>query len=533
MGHRGQTVLIVVLVMTAILTVFVVMRSDFRRHAHHETVRALAGQSALWTARARAECAVADLMRAAGDPNAPYYRELRTRILKAPVASVDLTDLCDDKPKLPAAFRWAGPRRAEGPVGSVSVERVTARVERLDALPRPDGLAGTREDECAGLLVVEAAASATVGGVTVRRALTECRELKVTLAGPPRPFEAVSLYVGDLARLTDPARANRARAKLFEQLDWAVQKLSAVPDSMPMDQRQRLGAIAGAIPTGAARETGMPPLPERPAALVHVDDPHETKIDLSRLDLAALLEADLIKIGEQRGDIERGLGSNDPQRAEELVDKATTLARWFNQALMRGWFFQKSFRLVTRDDAGFTQGIGPYEGRLSPAWYHRRTVHRLDPAGAVFREWRAGTRQLAGVFEVPGSARLDLSGPVGGRAVLVCGAAEVNLRDMPAADPGEHLTLVVDAGRVTIGGTVHASLILGDRASLVMDASSHLFGTLIWARPAQRLALAGMIENDPQAAAGATPQTLLGAPGFAPYAIALSPQALWTEGERQ
>ena len=530
--RRGQTILVVVLVVTAILTVFVVMRSDFRRHAHKETVRALAGQVALWTAQSMAESAVSDLMRAAGDPSAAKYRDVRKRMVAA-TGAVDLTDLLEPPLKLPPAFRWAGPRRAEGPIGAVKLERVTAHVESLAGFPRPDGSPAGMEDERTGILVVQAAASATVGGVEVKRTISECRELKLVLAGPPRPFDAVGLYFGELSGLTDAARANRARAKVFSHMDWAVNRLSNLPPGMSDRTRQRLLAISAGLPNGAGRESGMPPLPEVSAAVVQVADPHSRKLDLARLDLASVLEADVAKIAESRATIDSGLSNPDPARADDLVDKATYLARLFNQALMHGWFYQKQFRIVPRTDDAFTQGIAPYEERLATAWYRPRTVHRLDPADEVYRDWRAGKRQLTGVFELPGSARFELSGPVSGRLVLVLGDRDVTLRDVTAGQPGEHLTVVLESGRLQLGGTVHASLILGDRVTLAMDSATTLAGTLTWAHPPGRPALAGTLDADGHAMAGDSPVQASGWSGFGVFALGLSPAPIWTEGDRQ
>lgn len=511
--RRGVATLALVLVLLGAAGIALMARRALAGSWQGQVALLAAGEHADAALRATFAQVAARLQSAAGDPADPAYRPLRARVLSAGQRPVEVTDLAQIGAPRPALFLRAAPGAPERPLGQLADLAWVARLERVE--PLATGLG----DERVGWLRLWGRADVVSGGHHVTRERTEWRELKLVLAGPPRPFDQVGLYVEELERVTDLARARSLRAQVLDELATFRTRLARARAVATGDALARLVALLESFPEPGAAEARVPLLPGGACAITA----SARRVDLSCLDLARHLASDLERVRAARARLE---AAGVPGLEEAAYAEAAAL----NHALLRLWSFSRELRPWDRSQSAFAQVIEPCRPRLAPAWFEERLTAELRPDGALFRDWSAGTRALHGAFRVRSERPLSLSGPRAGRAVLVVDAPALDLRDLGPDADGQLLTIVAARGDVHVSGTVRACLLLSGDATLRVDADAVLEGTLALGAGA-RLVAAGALVRSGEASAGDTVADGLARAGHGPWALALS-GALVTEVPR-
>jgi len=529
----GFTGFLIVLTLLAVAGVMLVSQSVMTRGLHHQAVATLAGANALATVQWALRDAFAQVCRAASDPNDRSFAGLRRQLVQSKTPTTDLSSLLSIDPKR-SALQWTRERSsAKRPIGEMTLESVRCTVEQL--VPVPDTLTGSTDrgspDEKTGLVRFQSRAAVRLAGRTVRRELSEYREIKVVLAGPPRPFDGVGLYLRDLQKVTDPVKANLLRDKILAALDQTKSELSSLKKALLPDVQKEMESIYNGLPKDSNRERMVPRLPEGPAVLVGLS--FRGSLDFSALDLAARLQDDFALLSSVRVPFQQAVRAAENDGGRQLLKETIELIKAFNRALMRLWIYQREFRLVARDGLEFAKRIGPYEERLTPVWFVDRTLADLDPSGPLYSDWLAGRRALSGVFRVRSSGPMTLSGCLFGRAVLVVDTPELTLKDLDLPrDQEDLLTIVCCKGTVKLSGTVRVQLIVSGEARVEPSEGSQLTGSLLFSGERLSLTKSSKLVRDATGFSGASLEQSLSKSGRGAYAVGISPVPLWVRGDR-
>jgi hypothetical protein len=547
--RSGQMALGIVLFILTLAFLGLWTRQGVALQSQVDAARFLAGQSAMLSGRRATAGMVKGLLPALVDPKNPAFLTVRKRLIQSTASTVDLTDLGAVPKDLESIF-WrpvAGSKRPslgqkENPksdeplrqLGTVTLHEARMKVEDLHLIGL-DPRQPTRDpadlvpDERVGLLKTEVSVSTKVGGHVVRRKLTECRELKLVLSGPPRPFDQMGLYLGDLATITDPKEANALRDRVFEVLDdmdRELTRLTAAERNFGASL-SRLARIQNGLPGRGNRAEAVPRLPEEPAVLYGLSDAEEP-FSLASLDLAADLKRDLASITSARSAF-----SQEVRRQKDATEAATRLARFLNQAVMRIWQYHQTFRILPRGQEEFANRLAPYEAHATSTWYDRRVLMDLTEDSPTFQDWLSGKRELTGVFRLKSAKPLRLTGSLRGRAVLVIDAPDLSLSDVAQLPGNSLVTLVVNRGTLRLSGAVHAALLVGADARLSLSKDANLTGSLIVPRPRARTEWVGTLMPSSAVPGAESVNAALALPGRGAYALAISPNPLWVEGDRQ
>lgn len=538
-GRKDGFALFVLVVLLAALSAMTILVQTTRTSSQHEqAVGVLADRNATGTAQAALDEAFRQLCTAASDPSDPRFPELRRRLAGSAAQVVDLADLVH-LGDVAATLKW---KREKAPattsLGKLALKSFRCVAQKVSPLGdfRIEGAAqptySASPDERGGLICLQAAAEVKLAGKTVRREITETRELRVVVAGPPRPFDQIGFYARDLSYLTHAGRANQLRRKLLDELADIKAKFSQLPSGVTAEFQKKLQAIYNGLPAQEKAEAKVLPLPEGPVAVTGfgIPGPH----DLAGLNLAARLEEDLVQIHEARANLDSAAQRAASDGGAQLVAQATQTVQAFNRAIQRMWGYQRDFRMFPRTAPEFYRALGAYEERLHPAWFQQRTAINLDPKSALYADWRAGRRSLSGVFQLKSAQPLVLGGPLSGRAVVVVEAPELKLENlMPSGGERELVTVVVESGRVRLSGEVHAVLIATGSAQVEIEPGCQMQGSLLLGTDAAPSRLAGQLRPEWCTAAGLTLGEALNAPGRGAYAVGISPAPLWRKGDRQ
>lgn len=530
-GGRRGTALVLVLALLGVVFAGVIAQHGAARYVSHQTSTGLAGAQALRTAHGLIDRAFAELAVIAATPAHPQYAELRRRLATAKDESVDLSDLVPAV-KSDGALFWKRAKQAvQRPVGTVTTEPVKARAESFRRYPeRLDQPSVQVDDERTGLLALEARVSVTLAGQTTSRTLVERRELKLVVAGPPRPFDQTALVVEELSALTDPERANQQRALLLTILDDTIAKIQGVQAQLAPDVASTLAQIQAAAPRPDQRERLLPRLPVERAGVVGLSK--KGSVTFAWLDLAARLEEDVKELETLHRRVLAAAGQVGADGGRELLERVTASLSVYNRASTRIWEYQRLLKVFPSSGPAYQQVFGVYGPRLSATWYADRAVLGLDPKHPLFVDWTAGRRELDGVFEVKSATDLRIEGPRAGRTVLCVDAPAVELSGLTRATPGDLCTVVITRGRVRLTGRVDAYVIVDASARIEMAPGCELTGGLAL-RAGAGHQLAGKLTWSPTVPTGLTTPIALAMPGRGPYGLAFSPVPLYTDGSRQ
>lgn len=528
-GTQRTGVTALVLVITLLGFAFAGAAAQFgaARHLSSQTASGLAGAQALRTAQNLLDGAADALARAAGDPAHPHFAELRRRLVTAKVARVDLSDLVPAGP-VTGALSWKRAHHpAAQPVGTVTAEPV--RATALDVRPLPEKIDGTGavEDERTGWIELVAHVNVTLAGATVTRTLTERREFKLVVAGPPRPFDQTALVLEDLAAVTDAEKANRERTKLLAMLDDTIAKVQSVSASLEPHVAKELADIQKSAPRPDQRDRLMPKLPAGRAGAVGLSQ--AGGVGLAWLDLGSRLEEDVRELSALHTAMVSAADRAAQDGGKELLERVIASLSVYNRASTRIWEYQRILKIWPASSQDYKTVFEYYGPRLSAAWYAPRAVASLD--GELMAAWTSGRRALQGVFELRSAQPVRLEGARAGRTVLVVDAPSVELANLTAARPGDLITVVVTRGRVRVTGRADAYLIADAQVAVEMSADAVLHGGLAL-RSSGGHALRGRVQWTPGTPTGRTAAEAL-ARAVSPYALALSPVPLLTEGVRQ
>lgn len=488
------------------------------RGARRELVEAARGQASAAVEELRAGVAAA-----ANQPDHRVFRRLRLA-LDAPWSRLDLTpDL--DPPALDVAPRHG--RVGEEPGARVAT-RVLSHQVTLESPRSVDAASGSEELVALLTLDVRAEARDRGGRFEVRRVARF--ELRISLAGPPRPFDQVALYLGRASGAVDMAAGAAARGSLLER---HARLLS------------RLGEVARAGGPGSARARQLAGLMDPREVAARLPDPWsrgapsmfgpyhlDEGFEGAYLDRAAATTRELAALDRAEAALEAAVaGGRDAGRPAEQAVATLDLA------LGEAWRFSWHFSLQSPTEPGRGRQLAPYLERLSPGYFLARVHRRLAPTSPWTRRWLAGEARLDGVLDMRSDDPLELSGTYAGRTTLVVGPGPVRLRALTPSDPeglDDRLVLVALGADVTVEGRVTAAVVLAPGAAggssgrfrLARDAL--LEGALLAPDPPPgSVELAGTLRHDPRLQAPWPPSRTLALPGAGHYVVVVAPVPLF------
>lgn len=529
-ARAGLSTLVAVLVLLAVLAVAGTSQQVLSRQARSDVHRVQLAT----LARTQARSAIQELHAAVGrdlnEPGTPLFRKIR-EVLDEDFGSLDLSALVRP-PTGTMRPAWG----LEGTEGARAQGRVLAWSVRLEAA-RPSRDVGGSE-EWAALVTLSATAEMADAAAAVRRQVDEIYELRTVLAGPPRPFDQVGLFLGDAAALSDPAAVNAARARLLaeqEKLRLGL-GLAAQAPLAPEEQRT-LEAIAAGILPAAEASARTPMLPEEPA--VTTGFYHVPAFRLEALALAALVRDREAEVARHLAEVRATAGAG----GKPMVDAVYGLADALSRALTLIWEYQLVTRTLPESSETHRKSIAPYLPRLTPEYFLDRAFLAVRAGDPVLVRWLSGRDRLDGVIDASGlGQRLELTGELRGRTVLLVGPAGARLRDLGArASRGDHrLTVVSLGGDVEVSGGAHAAVIMlpapgagpAGVGRVRIPARAHLTGALILPHAtAASLHLEGRLSYDERFLAAHPPARTLEKSGAGDYVVALSPVPLVADGK--
>lgn len=491
----------------------------------------LAGLARL-QARSALQELVAELARGLNQPEAPVFAFLRERLV-GDWGELDLT------PALPRPeIEWQpslGRLGEEGPRGHVFGEVLGFSARLHGATPAPDP-AGSEEYLAVVTLAVDVRVRDAHGALT--RHMEESYELRATLVGPPRPFDQLGLFAGELGALTDVSEARGARRQLLDRAATAREELAGRHTSgWPADLAAYLGRIVEGMPAPEALADRVPRLPDEPAALTgfhHVDD-----VPLETLDLAAATRADRLRLDELARAY-RGAGA-DPQA---VVDAAYAWASALSNAADRLWRYQYVGAVLPHGEARYRAELEPFLGRLEPGHWLARAHLAGTPDHPDLAGWLAGENRLEGVVDMTATrGPVVLAGPLEGRVAVLVGERGARLEGVRRGPrPADKLLVVSFGGDVEVAGDCAAAVLMlapreGARAGrLTIPGGATLRGAVLAPHAggdglAPPLELRGTLVPDARLLAPWPPAATVHQAGAGSYVLALDPRPLWGAGE--
>jgi hypothetical protein len=384
-----------------------------------------------------------------------------------------------------------------------------------------------------GVLVESSDASGTV-----RKKLEASYEVRSILIAPPRPFDQLGLYLGDLGAVMDTQAVNRVREKAIIRHEELRSELEAYDTTgLSGEDRQWFEQIKQGMLSERELRQRVPRFPEKPACLLGFG-PEVQEVPLEGLSLMKTLQAYEQKLETLRASLGPGTAADRPRLefAYEMVDEFSNI---FDSLWQMGeWVTQP----VSKDSTRFTQDIQPYLKRLTPSHFLDRVTTVPGEEEPFFHWWRARGLHLEGVLDLTHwTRRVELEGELQGRVILLVGAGGVRLKDLNwnAARFHHRMIVVSLGGDVRIEGKVHASVIMLPRedggshvGSLQMGLDTRLQGSLILPyASAGNLSLQGKLEYDRLMRTAYPPQRTMNRATRGEYLFALGTRPLWMKEE--
>ncbi len=528
--RRGLSTLVAVLVLLAILVVTGLIQHDLSRRSVSEVHRIQLSTLARVQARAAIQEMLSELQLAVNDSESPVFRRIR-EVIDDRWEVLDLTDLVA-APESGIEPAW-GKAAGERPEGS-ALARIVSHSARIRGTRSSRDIGGT--EEWTGVLTLGAVTEISDAAARMRREVEESFEIRTVLIGPPRPFDQLGIYLGDMRAVTQPAQANTLRFQLIDGQDRLVKEVAASdPGMLTAADQQRLGEIAaGILPTEeVARRT--PVLPEGPTTLMGFY--HVARFPLEDLDLERVLKREKESVDTAVSRLRAVKG--DPSRIVEAVYQA---ADAYSNALNQAWSYQRTLTLVPHGSPAHASMLGPYLPRLEPEHFLDRVTLKPGLEDRPLVEWLAGRSRLEGVVDLTdASANLGLTGELRGRVMLLVGKGGAHLEDLNwrAVHGGHRLVVVSLGGDVTVAGEVAASILMLPVAGGGPETTGTIRighgavlrgGLLVPHASRSRLQLEGAIEYDPNLLASYPPKETLNRPFRGEYVVSVSPDPLFSEG---
>lgn len=486
----------------------------------------LAGLARL-QARSALQELVAELARGLNRPEAPVFAFLRERLV-GEWEELDLAPLLP-RPEIEWQPSWGrlGEESARGRVFG-EILGYSARVHGAAPVPDP---AGTEEFVAVVTLGVDVRVHDAFGALT--RHLEESYELRATLVGPPRPFDQLGIFGGELAAFTDRARVAAGRRDLLARAGRVRAELAARDTAgWPAHLQSYFARIVEGMPEADVLEERVPRLPATPAALSGFD--HVADVPLTSLDLAASLEGDLARIGELERAYRAAAGD-----AQAATDAAYALAGELSNAADRVWQYQRVSRVVPHEGE-FQRDFAPFLGRLDGAYWRARAHLAGTPADADLAGWLAGAHRLEGVVDMTAApAQLRLAGRLKGRVAVLVGPRGARLETAAAGgEPGDRLVVVSLGGDVEVAGDCAAAILMlggedGEPGRLEVPGGARLRGAVLAPHASEGgpLPLRGTLVPDKALLGPWPPAATVHQAGAGSYVLALDPRPLWGAGE--
>lgn len=512
------------------LLVFLTMAGMFQHSLSRQTLSEVHRVQLASLARVQARVAIQELLgRVAADLNEPgtaLFTKVR-EVIDDKFDELDLTAL------VPAPAHTLDPRWGRGEAGGGARGRVLGHKVVLRGTRAARDLGGT--EEWVGVLTIAATGEMADAAATLRREVEEHYEIRTLLAGPPRPFDQVALFVGDLAAVTDAAAANTLRGELIRTQELIRAGLAgAAAAELSAEDRARLEAITAGLLPPEEVEARTPTLPEGPACFSGFY--HTGMTGLEFLDLAARVREKKAAV-DAKVERVRALaagGEGLVQAIYELVDASSS-------ALASLWLYQRTLNVMAKDSERYASAVEPFLKRLEPEHFLDRAFLRPAPEDRAFRRWLDGRDRLEGVIDATRQGRLDLTGELRGRVVLLVGpnGAHLDGLNARASRAGSRVTVVSLGGDVEVRGDVHAAVIMlprtrGDASTVGrfrLGMGAKLTGSLIAPHAtASNLQLAGKIRYDGTLLAAYPPKATLDKEGRGDYVVAVSPTPLFGDG---
>lgn len=482
-------------------------------------------------ARTQARSAVQELLqvvaRDVNDPESAAFRKIR-ETMDDQFQILDLTADVDAPAELIDAA-W-GRRGATDPAGArcrIRDHEVVIRGTRASL-----DIGGT--EEWVGVLTLKVTAEVSDAAARVVREVEQNHEIRTLLAGPPRPFDQLGLYLGDLAAVTDPARVNRERRRLLDgQKQLRMEVTSWDPMQLPAGDVQRLEAIAAGMLPDDEVAARTPELPEEAANVMGFY--HVGTMPLEDLDLVRVLAKEREYVEEAEAKLRAARA--DPTRVVQGVYDAVDA---YSNALNRIWSYQRTMTVLPHGSERYEQAVTPYLKRLTAAYFLDRVTLAPPPDDPLLTRWLAGTARIEGVLDLRDrEEQLYLTGELRGRTVVIVGEKGAHLEDLNrrAGEVGHKLTVVSLGGDVSVRGEVHAAVLMLGVAEGVppgrarIGMSSTLVGGLVVPHsPPGSVQLEGSIRYDSNLLAAYPPKDDLLKPYRGDYVVVVSPDPLFSEG---
>ncbi|MBI4862726.1 MAG: hypothetical protein HY815_21065 [Candidatus Riflebacteria bacterium] len=443
-GRRGVSPLLLVLLLMIVFSIIGVVQYSSSMRTLGEVHRAQLSALAREQASSAIQELLARIVGGVNDPASPLFGRIRERI-DEPFTTIDLAPLLTkpDHKLVPGWGRQASRTREGASVGSV-----TAWSARILSTRSCHDIQGS--EEWVGLLELSVDAQMVDAAATVRRQLKESYEIRTILAGPPRPFDQLALYLGRLGRITDARWVNTVRHDLIRRQEDLKRRIVATsPAGLSESAARRLAAIAGAILPTEEVQKRTPVTPEEEPALWGL---YGGELPLERLDLARRLQSLDARVRAAEAELASVQGS--PESAVPALERVVTR---YSEALNAIWEYHRALTIVPRRSERFRRTIEPFLPRLTPWHFLDRANLVLRPHDAALTDWLAGARRLEGVVDASQlEERLSLTGEVQGRVVMLVGARGAALANLnrAASLAGHRLTVVSLGGDVEITGEV-------------------------------------------------------------------------------
>lgn len=329
-----------------------------------------------------------------------------------------------------------------------------------------------------GVIVFKATVHAKGGGRTLSRTVEEARAFKIVLVAPPRPFDRYGLFLGELGNVTSLQAVNPARARLLQQLGTLRTKVQAGVNVQSGDPKERLLDILDDLPApdgaaASAKEMGN----SQAGSMFYGLIPNFTEINLGKLELA--------KSVTDAADAADTLLSALPAESDpQLPVKGKEAGQVIADALWSIWAFQAAFSVVSPQSSEYAQ-YRPFLTKLDEVWYARRAHYRLLEAtdqphiNDQLKELQRGG-PVYGIIHVQSRTQtLELTGNFPGRVMFAVGPGGVKVTDVNKNETlADRLTIGAFGGPITVLGEVHAHILTGSGAPLVLDKTARIVGGL-------------------------------------------------------
>jgi hypothetical protein len=381
--------------------------------------------------------------------------------------------------------------------------------------------------ERAGVVVMRARGVWGSFGRRIYRTVEEAHSFKIVLAGPPRPLDLFGLFIGNGSNLTSFDQVNQHRTRLIDLLSRVRARLSDGEKQLTGDSKEKVLDLLDDIPTLENATSCTPVFPGNTRGCVFYGLMNTgSRINLPNLDLAK-------RLTESISQVERGIPGMPPASDPELAVKVRPVGKLVEDSLWSIWANQEAFKTLTSDNAQPYGEIRTALDRFDENYFLRRVHYRITPEGSADPKTKLDELlkhgPLDGVVHVENAqSRLELTGTLPGRLMLIAGAGGVTLTDVKCGNGAlDRLTVVCFGKSVTINGHCQAHVITGPATTVVVEKNAILSGGLTMEDVAPGSRLEGTVVRSERYFSGPPPIPGKGSHPGTTYTLGVSPLLLY------